>query len=157
MGCLIIDRGPCSGPSSSNRTDRQIRKRPLDAAGRTVDSRLQNQILRSTIGRDVEVDGHWSSLCVSPFGGSGRQLSSLQTGAADCPEQTSPLGPRNALAAQHVRRSGFVGRLIDGSPADRKSVAQGTSVSIRVELGGRRINKNNTHIQTNSRHSPNIT
>src|SRR3546814_5145608 len=76
MGWLIIDRGPCSGPSSSNRTDRQIRKRPLDAAGRTVDSRLQNQILRSTIGRDVEVDGHWSSLCVSPFGGSGRQLSS---------------------------------------------------------------------------------
>src|SRR3546814_4688527 len=54
----------------------------------------------------------WSSdVCSSDL------LSSLQTGAADCPEQTSPLGPRNAHAAQHVRRSGFVGRFIDGSPA----------------------------------------
>src|SRR3546814_12229581 len=130
MGWLIIDRGPCSGPSSSNRTDRQIRKRPLDAAGRTVDSRLQNQILRSTIGRDVEVDGHWSSLCVSPFGGSGRQLSSLQTGAADCPEQTSPLGPRNAHAAKHVRRSGFVGRFKLGRASCRERVCKYGYISV---------------------------
>src|SRR3546814_6336335 len=31
------------------------------------------------------------------------------------------------------------------SPSDRKSVVSGKSVSVRVDLGGRRISKNNTH------------
>src|SRR3546814_17969957 len=39
-----------------------------------------------------------------------------------------------------VRRSAF-----DKLPADRKSVVQGKSVSVRVDLGGPRIIKTNTH------------
>src|SRR3546814_14719544 len=43
---------------------------------------------------------------------------------------------------------------VDRSPADRQSVASGTSVSVRVDLGGRRLLQQNKHQHTAKQTGP---
>src|SRR3546814_12457519 len=49
-----------------------------------------------------------------------------------------------------VERTRSRGELLE---RDRKSVAEGKSVSVRVDLGGRRINKKKTNIANKMRHT----
>src|SRR3546814_15050513 len=63
-------------------------------------------------------------------------------------EGNPTLGGRIGYALDYALMAGFIGYFvlfICAAPLDRKSVEQGNSVSQRVDLGGRRIIKNNTH------------
>src|SRR3546814_14361213 len=71
-----------------------------------------------------------------------------------CSSDLATPGPVSSLHRRRCHRPASDGQRADAC-ADRKSVVKGKSVSVRVDLGGRRIIKKNIHIhKTNSTSIP---
>src|SRR3546814_11060203 len=67
----------------------------------------------------------------------------------DAADEGALAGAAAADDAQHLARANFERDVVEGGE-DRKSVVEGKSVSVRVDLGGRRIITKNTTTHTHN-------
>src|SRR3546814_19859681 len=62
-------------------------------------------------------------------------------------------GDQRLMPGGEARRADRVDPAVERKHQDRKSVVSGKSVSVRVDLGGRRLIKNKTHTHTTPTHT----